>query len=148
MGELAVADDGTIIRTLLGSCLGLALYDRQSRIGGLAHILLPASHGDTRLPAKFVDTAIPAVIEQIRGLAGSRRGSLTAKLAGGANMFATNNSRPIGEQNIEAAQRMLNDLGIPIVSQHLRGQQGRRMQLDTASGRVTIEVVGAAPVEI
>ena len=73
---------------------------------------------------------------------------LTAKLAGGANMFANNESKTIGVRNIEAAEQLLNELEVPIVARHLGGDQGRRMLLDTHTGRVTIEVVGADAVEI
>ena len=39
MGEMSVASDGELLRTLLGSCIGLALYDRRRQVGGLAHIV-------------------------------------------------------------------------------------------------------------
>lgn len=147
MGELAVAGNGTVLRTLLGSCLGLALYDRQTKIGGLAHILLPNSNGKSELPAKFVDTAIPALIEQMETVAGSCP-RLVAKIAGGANMFASRSPAPIGLQNIEVAEKLLKELRIPIVARNLGGEKGRRMRFNTESGRVTIEVVGADTVEL
>lgn len=147
MAELAVTGNGAVLRTLLGSCLGLALYDRQTKTGGLAHILLPNSNGNTDLPAKFVDTAIPALIEHMKTLAGVNP-NLVAKLAGGANMFATSRPQPIGLQNIAAAEQLLKQLEVPIVARHLGGEKGRRMRFHTASGRVTIEVVGSATVEL
>lgn len=41
MGEMSVAMRGGLLRTLLGSCVGLALHDRCQQVGGLAHIVLP-----------------------------------------------------------------------------------------------------------
>ena len=147
MGEFAVAAGGVVLRTLLGSCLGIALYDHRSKTGGLAHVVLPHSKGATQLPAKFVDTAIPALIEEMGKVAGSRL-DLTAKLAGGANMFKGSGAKRIGQQNIEAADCLLTALGVPIVARHLGGERGRRMLLDTETGRVMIEVVGADAVEL
>ena len=43
MGEMAVAINDGVLRTLLGSCIGLALYDQNRRVGGLAHVVLPDS---------------------------------------------------------------------------------------------------------
>ena len=106
MGALGVAEDGGVLRTLLGSCVGLVLYERRLKIGGLAHIVLPkAPAGHTDTPGKFVDTAVPALIRKMEELAGGATLKLCAKLAGGANMFNTTAANTIGEQNIEAAER-------------------------------------------
>jgi len=147
MGQFSVARDDGVLRTLLGSCVGLALYDRRHKVGGLAHVVLPQSRGSTDTPGKFVDTAIPALLEEMRKLAGHQV-KPTARLAGGANMFTTEITRTIGAQNLEASERLLGKLRIPIVGRHCGGEQGRRMTLDTNSGIITIEVVGCDPVEI
>jgi chemotaxis protein CheD len=144
MGALGAARNNGALRTLLGSCLGLALYDRRLKIAGLAHIVLPDSRGRGDLPGKFADTAVPALMRKMQDLAGDETLKLTAKIAGGANMFnSTGPTATIGEQNIEAVQRILGELRIPITARHLGGEQGRRMLVDTATGLVTIEVVGA-----
>ncbi len=147
MGEMSVAGEGEELRTLLGSCLGLVLYDRRLKLGGLAHIVLPNAPGTVERPGKFVDTAIPALIEEMRRLA-ARELKLTAKIAGGASMFATTVATNIGQQNIESCERLLKHLRIPIIARDCGGGQGRRMTLKTSDGRVVIEVVGQAPFEL
>jgi chemotaxis protein CheD len=148
MGEIAVARSSGVLRTLLGSCLGLALYDRRFKVGGLGHIVLPSSQGRAEhpgnLPGKFADTAVPAIIRQMQELACEERLKLCAKIAGGANMFTSvDSSNTIGMQNVQAIERLLDNLGIPIIGRHCGGEQGRRMMLDTATGIVTIDIVGA-----
>lgn len=147
MGEMSVASDGDELRTLLGSCIGLALFDRRSKVGGLAHIVLPSARGNTDRPGKFVDTAIPKLIEEMEVLAGGEL-KLTAKIAGGACMFAKALAANIGLQNTESCERLLGELRIPILAKHCGGSKGRRMSLDTANGRVVIEIVGQAPIEL
>jgi chemotaxis protein CheD len=147
MGELAVAKASGQLRTLLGSCVGLALYDRAQRVAGLAHVALPASRGPTDMPGKFVDTAVPELLELMARLAG-RSVRPTARLAGGANMFATETVFTIGQQNVEASELLLRAMEIPIVGSHCGGEQGRRLTLDAATGHVTIELVGQDPVEL
>ena len=126
MGEIALATRGETIRTLLGSCIGIALHDPHSRIGGLAHVVLPNSRGHRGPPGKFVDTAIPELIRLIGGC-GGKLPNLTAKIAGGARMFATSADIAIGEHNLAAIERELADRRIPILSRHCGGHQGRRM---------------------
>ena len=92
MGEIAVARGGGVLRTLLGSCVGLALYDTRLKVAGLGHIVLPASLGRTELPGKFADTAVPAIVRQMHQLVNNQRLRPHAKIAGGANMFTSADS--------------------------------------------------------
>ncbi len=147
MGEMSVAAAGEELRTLIGSCIGLVLFDRRQRIGGLAHIVLPSSNGRSDRPGKFADTAIPMLIAEMRKLADGEL-KLTAKMAGGASMLTTPATRHIGLQNIESCQEQLAELRIPILAKHCGGRQGRRMLLDTSNGNVVIEVVGQDPIDL
>lgn len=143
MGEIAVARDSGVLRTLLGSCLGLVLYDRRLKVGALAHIVLPAAPEQAEKPGKYADTAVPAMIDRMQELA-TEPLKLRARIAGGANMFAvTDADNTIGRQNADAVERILDQLRIPIIGRHCGGEQGRRMTLDIATGIVTIDIVGA-----
>jgi chemotaxis protein CheD len=155
MGQWAVAAAPARIRTLLGSCVGVVLYDRAAKLGGLAHIVLPSSRGGIDHPGKYADTAIPAMIADLeRRLEGKARPRLIAKLVGGANMFQIdpslrdNSVLNIGQQNQQAIERILGDLTIPILARDLGGTCGRRLTLDTVSGIVTIKVPGGTDHEI
>lgn len=147
MGEMSVGIDGDELRTLLGSCIGLALYDRRRKVGGLAHIVLPNSRGNTDKPGKFVDTAIPTLIEEMQAAAGGKL-NLTARMAGGASMFTTTTASGIGQENVESCEQLLRELRIPILARHCGGEKGRRMSLDTSVGKVVIEIVGQDPIEL
>src|SRR5438105_1400924 len=105
MGQWAVAASPVQIRTLLGSCAGVVLYDRAARLGGVAHIVRPDSRGAIHPAGKFADTAIPAMIDEMRRLPG-RPGTLrlTAKVVGGASMFQANPAMDIGRMNRDAVE--------------------------------------------
>ncbi len=95
IGQWAVAAAPAKIRTLLGSCVGVVLYDRAAKLGGLAHIVLPSARGAVDHPGKYADTAIPAMIADFeRRLGGKARSRLTAKLVGGASMFQVDPESP------------------------------------------------------
>ncbi|MCL6593922.1 MAG: chemotaxis protein CheD, partial [Alicyclobacillus sp.] len=73
----------------LGSCVGVVIFDTWARIAGLAHVMLPASPGPgSGSPAKYAATAVPWLVRQICQAGGSSD-RLKAKLAGGAQMFAS-----------------------------------------------------------
>ncbi|MFT4549902.1 MAG: chemotaxis protein CheD [Pseudoalteromonas tetraodonis] len=147
MGEFSVAKGEGVLRTLVGSCIGLALYDAAHKVAGLAHIVLPKSRNSTDPSGKFVDTAIPALLRDMMRLTGGPINP-TARLTGGANMFATKAVLTIGYQNIEASERILGEMGIPIVGSQCGGEKGRRVTLDAATGLITIEIAGADPMEL
>lgn len=155
IGQWAVAAAPAKIRTLLGSCVGVVLYDRATRLGGVAHIVLPAASGAVDHPGKYADTAIPAMIADFnRRLGGKACSRLMAKLVGGANMFQIEssvhgNSRlNIGQRNQEAIEQILTELAIPVLARDLGGTSGRRLTLDTTSGIVTIRAPGGANYDI
>jgi chemotaxis protein CheD len=149
IGRWGVAAAPTAIRTLLGSCVGVVLYDRIARLGGVAHVVLPESRGATEQLGRFADTAIPALISDIdRALGRPSRGRLSAKLAGGASMFQAGPALNIGQRNCEAVERILAELGVKIEAKDVGGDAGRHLTLDTRSGIVTIRVPGGAEYSI
>lgn len=141
MSELAALQGPGTIQTLLGSCIGLALYDRKRVIGGLAHILLPDSQGREGKPGKWANTAIPALIDKMNTLS-KQPLKLIAKMAGGASMFGHTATNTIGSENTLAVQQQLNKLGIPIIASDCGGNKGRRMTFNVENGDVIIEIVG------
>jgi chemotaxis protein CheD len=155
IGQWAIAAAPVRIRTLLGSCVGVVLYDRVVKIGGLAHIVLPEARGVLDHPGKYADTAIPGMILDFeRRFGGNAKLRLVAKLVGGASMFrlqsvnGPNSGLNIGQRNQEAIEQILAELRIPILARDLGGETGRRMTLDTASGMITIRVPGGEEYEI
>ena len=148
IGGLRVARDGGILRTFLGSCVGVALHDPRRRIAGLAHVMLPESLGHEGPPGKFADTAVAELLRLLDARSAAGRAGLVAKLAGGAQMFPFAGDAPVGARNVRALERILEDLGVPVVGRDCGGNHGRRMSLDVVSGIVTIEVVGAEPLTI
>jgi chemotaxis protein CheD len=153
IGQWAVACAPAKIQTLLGSCVGVVLHDRVSKLGGVAHIVLPSSRGSLEHPGKFADTAIPGMIEEIeRKFRVKSNGRLVAKLLGGASMFNqvgnANSVLQIGQMNQEASERILAELRIPIMARDLGGASGRNLTLDTSSGIVTVKVPGGADYQL
>lgn len=126
----------------LGSCIAVGIYDPQSRVGGLGHLLLPCCPGDHPVgrAGKYVDLGISLMVKRLVE-AGARREDLVAKIAGGANMFETTYQTlisSIGARNARSARETLARLNIPLVGEELGGNRGRTVEFDLASGRMLV----------
>lgn len=141
MGEIVTITGQQMAQAILGSCLGIALYDPANEVGTLAHVVLPCSEGRTGPPGKFADTAIASMLESLAHQ-GARASQLICKLAGGASMFANNGPMQIGLQNIAAARHALDRAGIRVSAEHLEGSKGRRIRFFASTGAVEVEVAG------
>ena len=141
MADHAVGDENTVLATLgLGSCIGIALYDKFSKVGGLVHIMLPENPGGKK-NVKYADTGIPFLIEELNNL-GAKKRRLTAKIVGGAGMFKSESGdsvMQIGKRNIEAVKRTLTDLGIEIIGSDVGKDYGRSMYFYLDDGRVEVK---------
>lgn len=130
----------------LGSCVGIALYDKRLKIVGLAHIMLPNSKQFSTVtePFKFADLSIPILIQKMEE-AGCLKRNLVAKIAGGASMFNFSDKKMIsniGERNVEMVKKILQEEQITIVSESVGGNKGRTMTVDPEDGLVYIKIVG------
>lgn len=147
ISEVRVAGSPAILVTYgLGSCLGVALFDSEKKVGGLAHTLLPAPRAgveETR-PTKFVASAIRIMVSDLRAL-GADPVRLRAKLVGGATMFEPLKplapEEMIGARNIRAARETLRELGIPVVAEDVGGNHGRTVEFDLSTGDVRVRSV-------
>jgi len=139
--------DGVLVTLGLGSCVAIMLHDAEARAGAMAHVLLPSISlaRDITNRAKFPETAVPLLIEQLKGLGADPR-RLVAKLAGGASMFGqlvTPGTIQMGERNLLAARTALRAAAIPIVREAVGGERGRSVRFHVKDGRVEIRSVGA-----
>lgn len=147
MADLNICKSPDMITTLgLGSCIGIALYDPVTKIGGLAHIMLPDSTQmkNNQNIAKFADTGITELVRRMVA-AGASKQRLVAKIAGGARMFEVNvatNIGNIGDRNAEASQKKLRELGIPLKAQDTGLNYGRTVELYAETGEFRIKSVG------
>ncbi len=140
-----------IITLGLGSCVGIVLYDKTTKIGGMVHIMLPDStqFKNTDKPAKFADTGIELLYNELIKY-GANKPYITAKIAGGAQMFKghTSNLLNIGERNIIKTKEVLKKLGITLRAEATGGNKGRTLILQTDTGKVLVRTVGSTPYEI
>lgn len=147
-----VLDPGAIMTIGLGSCIGIALYDKIEKVAGLSHIMLPDStqFKNVTNPMKFADLAIPLLINKMEKQ-GCKKRNITAKIAGGASMFNFSDKSiisDIGKRNGEAVKKALGEQNIPVIAEEVGGDKGRTMILRASDGQVILKVVGQGTIEL
>lgn len=147
MGEIGVGQSGDTLVTLLGSCVAVILFDPNAKKAALAHIQLPESssfppatdrEASVETAGKYADTAIPALMQEFSNPAQSR---LFVHLAGGADMFKTSRLLTVGKLNIQAAERLLGELNLSIISHDCGGLLARRVRFEVSTGMMLVEKV-------
>lgn len=153
MADLKLCPYPNVITTLgLGSCVGIALYDPVTKMGGLAHVMLPDSTQirNNSNKAKFADTGIIELV-QLMEKAGAKRSRMVAKMAGGAQMFAFSGQSDmvrIGARNAEASKSILKGLGIRVLAEDIGLNYGRTVEFYTETGVFRVKSVGKPIKEI
>jgi chemotaxis protein CheD len=143
----------TLTALALGSCVAVILHDPVAKVGGLAHVLLPSTNvGRPRIdaPGRFAPTAVALLNERVLAMGGvSRR--LTARLVGGASMFAAlqpAGTIQMGERNVHAAREVLHRHNIKLVGEAVGGDYGRSVDFNLDTGTVIVSSYEHGKVEL
>lgn len=135
-------EDDALKTVGLGSCCAVTLYDRERKIGGMIHYMLPTRLLSSRMvnPYKYCDTGLKMLIDKME-VVGSRVYRMEAKIVGGANMFSdlqTVNEDSIGYRNVKAAKEMLKEFRIPIIADDTGDNYSRSVELIVKTGIIRV----------
>lgn len=142
-GEMMAVAEQVHLKTILGSCIAVALFDGDVRVGGLNHFLLPHASSDT--PAadygRYGNTSIPLLIRRIIKL-GGRKDKLHARLiGGGAVVKDLVGEFRVGDANIDLAREMLDAARIRVVQEVVGGTGGRHLTFDTKTFTINVREI-------
>lgn len=147
ISDAAVSRDPSdvLVTYSLGSCIGVALYDPATNIGGMLHYQLPESKLDPekaqKFPFMFADTGMKLLVRKLESMgAGKKR--MKVKIAGGAAMSTGPKGFDIGKRNYLAIRKILWKNGLFIDAEDIGGTAPRNMYLDVADGNLTIRSIG------
>lgn len=144
-GELHLVRGPAILRTVLGSCVGVTFWNERLEIGALCHPMLPRCPAEDRgmsLAAlrRYVDAAIREMARKLDGLGAGRR-ETEVKLFGGADVLRVEHAetRPtVGRLNADRALQILAEEGYAVIAQRLGGQRGMHIDFLTTNGEVRL----------
>ncbi|MBX2882733.1 MAG: chemotaxis protein CheD [Granulosicoccus sp.] len=142
IGEIKIAKAPDMLKSLLGSCIGIGFVWRKKKIFGLAHCLLPiGSDANNSASARYISEAVPQLIKQM-GIEKRDRKYIEVHIAGGASTL--NQNYNIGEKNIVAVREVLNEYGFTVKYEDLGGELSRQIVVDCNKYDVDIKVLNRA----
>jgi len=144
IADIGLASSPDILRTILGSCVGICLYDPGASLAGLSHIMLPAKSDRNSNDRKYADSALQLLVEEM-AKKGALKSRMVAKIVGGSTMFKMAENSMMGEigrNNVKKVRDVLGEIGIRIVAEDVGGDYGRTIDFYAEDGRLKIKSLG------
>ena len=140
--ELAVGHNDDVLKTgSVGSCLVIALYDPENKVGGLAHTMLQynSKKDNPKSLPQYVVEGIDNLVADLESIGGNKN-NFTAKLVGGATMFKrlSGDKHSIGSKNVEIGREHLQELGIKVEKEDTGGGSGKMVDFHLDTGIVSV----------
>jgi chemotaxis protein CheD len=148
IADMAISDNpgDTLITYSLGSCVGVAIYDPELKLGGLIHCMLPLSKTNREKaqskPCMFVDTGLNLLLSELFGR-GLQRKRAIVKVAGCSRILDVNSHFNIGERNFTICRKFLWKNNMLIENDDTGDDRSRTLSLNIATGQVLVKSKGA-----
>lgn len=135
-GHIYVGLEPAVVWLVLGSCVAVSLWERDLRFGGMCHYAYPVCRDRARATAYYGNAALPELIRMMLA-EGAKVTSIEAQIMGGAHP-KDYRGEDTGMENVKIAQKILERMGINVISRDVGGIQGRKIIFDTDTGNVAI----------
>jgi chemotaxis protein CheD len=143
-GEYFVHNEDITIMTTLGSCIAACLWDRNARVGGMNHFMLP--DGAAGSGGRYGSYAMEVLINELLKR-GATRATLEAKVFGGGAVISSMTTLNVGERNTEFVIDYLKTERIPIVSKDVMDVYPRKVCFLPASGKAMVKRLASTNAE-
>jgi chemotaxis protein CheD len=130
--------DDMLVRTVLGSCVAVIMYDRQNCFGGINHFIWPKVEKDEKPSVMYGNVAIPALYRMLTKM-GASKDSIEAQLFGGGRPSEKfSDKKTLGDDNVKAAKSILKRMRVPVFSEDVGGCKGRKIVYNTKSNEALV----------
>jgi putative nucleotidyltransferase with HDIG domain len=135
-----------ILQADLGTCVGVALCDRQAQVGGILHLLLPEPPSSDLpwMPEAYAATGLPIFLKRLLE-EGANKANLEACVAGGAligRVSRVDLNLDIGGRTADIVASILEKEGIAIGKSEIGGYFSCRLSLNLKTWETSIEPLG------
>jgi len=142
VGDMKVGSNEDVLVThALGSCLGLMIYDPETKVGGMLHAMLPLSKINPQKaeanPFMFVDTGVPRLFKAVYEL-GGKKNRMVVKAAGCGRPLSNNEMFKIGERNYIVLKKILWKNNVMLESEDIGGTSSRTVHFNILTGEIII----------
>jgi chemotaxis protein CheD len=135
-GHVHLAQEASLIWTVLGSCVAVALWDSQKRMGGMSHFLYPLTADKSKATAQYGNVAVRYLVKMFLDN-GAEEADLKAQLFGGAQSESEDGSR-IAKENLQMARLILKKYHIAVISEDTGGLMGRKLVYNTQNNEAIV----------
>lgn len=146
-GSATVSTDPTAVlqTATIGSGVAVALFDPESKVGGILHFCLPDSSIDEtrriRRPSLFADSGLELLLHNMKTHGAAQPALLACHLVGGADPMHLGITEPIlslGERNSTAVRELAEKVGLTVTEMRIGGHSARRAELEISTGVVRV----------
>jgi len=137
-GEYFVYDEDLLLMTTLGSCIATCLWDRNAKIGGMNHFMLPDNGGNGSDSGRYGSYAMELLINEMLKMGASRM-TMEAKVFGGGAVISGMSSLNVGERNTTFVMDYLKTERIPVVSKDVLDIYPRKVCFLPHSGKAMVK---------
>ena len=149
-GQAYASKKPACVVTVLSSSVGVCLVAPIEKIGGMTHFQLPGASWQKRKNPGGGYLAITDLVQGMRGLSASEI-NLTALIFGGSRLSSraarsgsSGSVQDLGQRNVRMAERLLEELGIPVVHRDVGGEQARKIHFFTGTGQYLVDTIAGA----
>lgn len=153
VGDMKISDNPEValVTYSLGSCIGLAIYDPDAKVGGLLHYMLPESSLDQskaqKNPFMFGDTGIPCLFKAAYEL-GAKKNRIRVFVAGGAQILDQDGLFNIGKRNYMILRKLFWKNNIMVHFEEVGGNVSRTMRVELKNGDIWLRVSGEGTIKV
>lgn len=133
-GHIGICKAPEKLRTVLGSCVGVTLYDKEHKVAGMTHIMLSRDGDD--YDTRGARQAIEQLFRKMIRL-GSTEQNIECKIYGGSSMIE--NEMAVGESNLKRAKEVIKEKGLRISEEDTGGKDARQITMDASTGEVQVK---------
>lgn len=143
-GDVIAADAPTVLKTTLGSCIAVCLYDPVSKVGGMNHFMLPSQGDEAGRCNRFGVHAMETLINQLLQL-GAQRRDLVAKIAGASRLMEVSFGQgSVSQRNIEFIEQFMQLEGFPVVGKKVGGDRPLEVRFRTDTGEAIVRAIDSS----
>ena len=138
-GEVLFSDKALQVKTILGSCVAITIW-HPNKFGGLCHFLIANKHTTNDSETKnyrYGEDALHFLYMKMSKHAPVHEYEL--RLFGGANMYTSNTSPTVGENNVAYAKQWAKEHNLNFLEQDILGKQSRSLFFDLRTGNVCLQ---------
>jgi chemotaxis protein CheD len=143
-GEVYATAEPRTLKTVLGSCVAVCLYDPVLQIGGMNHFLLPGTGARGEPSSRYGEHAMTSLWHELLRL-GAGPAGMRACVFGGARVLAgLSDLMHLGQRNVEYAVEWLTERRVPIEDRNVLGSHARRVEFRVGDGVASVRILGAS----